>query len=166
MKKRGTLHVEGTPGSTLKLTGNSNSGHLTIEPTAFSPVELVNLNGTIIGNFSTCLGTDDTMIKNCNLLFETEYEAILSMSNLKFEGCGIVKPLGAFYNDGHIWFNGETYKGNLEISTDAAGVENVAAETDEDPNAPMFNVMGQQIEQPYHGQLYIQNGKKKVWFER
>ena len=51
------------------------------------------------------------------------------------------------------------------IISDPTAVEGVVADEAEDLNAPMFNVMGQQIEQPYNGQIYIQNGKKKVYRE-
>ena len=42
------------------------------------------------------------------------------------------------------------------------GIEGIESAPAENPDAPMFNVMGQQIKEPYRGQIYIQNGKKYI----
>lgn len=42
------------------------------------------------------------------------------------------------------------------------GVENIIADGEDNPDAPMFNLQGIRIFQPRPGQIYIQNGNKKI----
>lgn len=42
------------------------------------------------------------------------------------------------------------------------GVENIIVDGEDDPDAPMYNLQGIRISQPRPGQIYIQNGKKKI----
>ncbi len=46
-----------------------------------------------------------------------------------------------------------------------ASVEGIKADSP-DADAPMYDLMGRQITHPAHGQLYIQNGKKRVHWDR
>ena len=50
----------------------------------------------------------------------------------------------------------------FKIKTGPAGIEDVEAAPADDADAPMFNVLGQQIRNPHPGQIYIQNGKKHI----
>lgn len=42
------------------------------------------------------------------------------------------------------------------------GVEETVSDTFDDPDAPMYNLQGIRISEPLPGQIYIQNGKKKI----
>ena len=52
----------------------------------------------------------------------------------------------------------------IVIRMDYSGVEDVIVEesTADDPDAPMYNMMGQRIVNPAPGQIYIQNGRKYI----
>ena len=76
-----------------------------------------------------------------------------------YSDCTLIVPPGSVeaYQNHPIWGIFRT------IIADPTAVEQVMATEEEDANAPMFNIMGQRINQPYSGQIYIQNGKKKIW---
>lgn len=44
------------------------------------------------------------------------------------------------------------------------GVEEIVTDTFDDSDAPMYNLQGIRISEPLPGQIYIQNGKKKIQF--
>lgn len=44
------------------------------------------------------------------------------------------------------------------------GVEEIVTDNFDDPDAPMYNLQGIRISEPLPGQIYIQNGKKKIQF--
>ena len=60
--------------------------------------------------------------------------------------------------------NGAAHAKILLSTGDESGVEDVVVDDnfENDPDAPMYNLMGQRIYNPAPGQIYIQNGRKHV----
>ena len=110
--------------------------------------------------------SEELTISGCNIKASGTDGSICAVKTLTLNDCCITAPENAAFDAvlHGIALNGALVTEAVEIKK-GAGVEGVIAEQAEDLNAPMFNVMGQQIKEPYNGQIYIQNGRKKVWRE-
>ena len=154
--------IEGQDNSKLAITGNFCGLYIN------GNLEIRDVTLDIYGKWLGIQGgSDETVtIKNSNVKITGEKHPVWYIGALNLEGCAITAPENAVFDAAKkcVVANGVEVKGTVEIQK-GAGVEGVIAEDAEDLNAPMFNVMGQQIAQPYNGQIYIRNGRKKVWRE-
>ena len=154
--------IEGQENSKLTITGNQCGLNIN------GNLEIRDVTLDIYGKwYGIQGGSDETVtIKNSNVKITGEKHPVWYIGALNLEGCAITAPENAVFDAAKkcVVVDGVKVKGTVEIQK-GAGVEDVIADEAEDLNAPMFNVMGQQIAQPYNGQIYIQNGRKKVWRE-
>ena len=165
-KNNFVIFGSGATGSVMNIKSIDNAG-IYINRTDLK-IENVTLNVSgywgLAGNDAT---KEDVVIKNSNVTATGASGSVCDILSLTLDGCYITAPADAAFDAsfGGVVLNGSIVCETVKIETDGSGVEGVTAEQAEDLNAPMFNVMGQQIKQPYNGQIYIQNGKKKIWHE-
>ena len=108
--------------------------------------------------------TAKVVVRHSNVEVDVKSAAVSDIDTFELIDCKMVRPVGGYFDteEHGLMDEYDCYSAKLEIvADDISGLEDVKMDAD-DPNAPMFDLTGRQIYHPYRGQIYLQNGKKKI----
>ena len=108
--------------------------------------------------------TASVVLRHSNMTVKGKTAAVYDFDKFDLIDCYLERPVGGYFDleDHCMRDENGNFATEIEIvADDISGLENTKMDAD-DPNAPMFDLTGRQIYNPYRGQIYIQNGRKKI----